>query len=69
MASKRARRRKLRSHMCTGKKAYAKKNRALRAIFESRKSGLDWMNAYKCRFCGKWHIGHLRKYDYNRRKG
>ena len=52
MASKR----RLRRNKCTGKAAHDTYENALIAIKKTNGSGLL---AYKCSFCGKYHIGHM----------
>ena len=54
MASKRRKRRK----SCTGKKRYPSRKEAMDSrdrVFKEYRIRLD---AYKCDFCGGWHIGH-----------
>lgn len=69
MASKRAKRRKLRRIMCEGKNWYETKEKAERANRKyHKKHGGKWMHAYKCKFCPYWHLGHVSKIDYSRRK-
>ena len=47
---------------CDRKKPYADKLEATReqALMEGSYPGEKY-NAYQCQFCGKWHIGHMRR--------
>lgn len=56
MASKRRIRRK----SCDGKIKFEDESAAVAAAIAYRRNLGHWMNTYKCRFCGKWHIGHPR---------
>jgi hypothetical protein len=60
MASKRAQRRKA----CTGKIQYATVAQATAAKYKVIERFNDRMSAYRCRFCGQWHLGHT---GYSRR--
>lgn len=53
---------------CDGKMQYKSEAKAWRAIKGvTRRHGRDGkMNAYRCAFCGFWHIGHAR--TFNRRQ-
>ncbi len=57
MASKRNLRRK----NCESKKQFASRTEAFRTIrwMQHKEPDNDWLNAYVCRYCGAWHIGHL----------
>lgn len=57
MSSKRARRRK----SCEGKKAHETEASAHGAVLALRKQGHQYVNSYRCAFCGKFHIGHQPK--------
>lgn len=61
MASKRAKRRKLRKHMCENKKSYPDSQSAIKAKKYYYQHYKTKLNAYKCRFCGLWHLGHWQK--------
>ena len=43
---------------CVGKHAYPSAKKAWQ-VAKRYKGGLS---AYRCRFCGQWHIGHSRRY-------
>ncbi len=53
--------RRQRYRSCTRKRRYADRAEALAAMHML----IDWyrMNAYRCKFCHRWHIGHKRKQD------
>jgi hypothetical protein len=51
MASKR----RLRRNACKGKVRHANRENAMKAIWAARYR--DWMNPYRCTFCGCWHVG------------
>jgi len=55
MASKRA----IRRRACEGKRRYASRPEAKRAIFNAWRHGTVGLNYYHCEFCGGIHIGHL----------
>jgi len=58
MASKRHVRRK----SCTGKIKYeSKEDAVIKTIIIKRKTG-EKLNAYKCKFCKRYHIGHKPKF-------
>ena len=70
MSSKRAKRRKLKRLMCKDKNWYKSKEQAAKASLKyHKKYGGKWLHPYKCRFCQYWHLGHVKKTDYNRKKG
>jgi hypothetical protein len=54
MASKR----RLRRIACEGKKQYKDVNIANIAAGKAAHRAEQWIRAYKCEFCGRWHIGH-----------
>ncbi len=58
MSSKRALRRK----QCERKTRFETKDEALASARHTRAvSGRGPVAAYRCRFCGGWHVGHLNK--------
>lgn len=60
--------RNLRRKKCEGKKPYElAKATFMRHLLERKLDG-GW-SEYKCSFCGKWHIGHIKRNDYGRRLG
>lgn len=68
MASKRRTRRKMQRNVCQRKKAFPTEAAAKHATWLTRKAnkrpghgraGSLW--PYKCKFCGRWHIGHKNK--------
>ena len=55
MSSKRS----LRKKSCDGKQKYDTQSKAeLAAKIVGKNIGGQWLTAYKCEFCGKYHIGH-----------
>ncbi len=53
-----------RARSCTGKVAHASKEQALgHAIGLRRRLGAlpRDSHAYRCRFCGSWHVGHRQR--------
>ena len=56
MASRRAERRRA----CERKKRY-ERDEAVKVMVQLRRKGEPHMNAYHCRYCGGWHVGHLPK--------
>lgn len=42
---------------CTGKAPFESRALAEKVALRRRKQGKRDNHAYKCRFCGKWHIG------------
>lgn len=54
MSSKRAQRRRA----CTGKIGYQDLDAAVAAAGEVWRRYRDSLNAYRCRFCGRFHLGH-----------
>jgi len=52
MSSARGRKRK----ECTGKIGYETQHDAIMAL---RRVSISDLHSYKCRFCGKWHLGHV----------
>ncbi|MGE0333217.1 MAG: hypothetical protein AB7P37_21260 [Ramlibacter sp.] len=61
MSSKRAIRRRLQRKACQGKVRHANEAGANVALRKLRRTGTTdgVMQAYACRFCGGWHIGHV----------
>lgn len=62
MSSKRA----IRRRACDGKQRHPTAERAWAHITSLARSGLakGTLNAYRCRFCRGWHVGHwIRKED------
>ena len=55
---------------CNGKMKHKSEAKAWRAIngLTSRHGKDGKMNAYRCAFCGFWHIGHARTFDRRRSK-
>lgn len=48
---------------CERKKQYKSEKKALNVLAKLRKRGYivsSTANAYKCKFCGKWHLGHAQ---------
>jgi hypothetical protein len=45
---------------CLGKSAYQTQMQAQAAIGRRRRNNKDRapLNAYRCRYCGQWHVGH-----------
>lgn len=56
MASKRGVRRKA----CDGKIRHTDKRNSLKHLISLKKEGGVNLNAYRCKFCKGWHIGHYR---------
>lgn len=55
MSSKRA----IRRRSCKGKVRHASHEHAVIALVKTVRGGANGhMSAYRCRFCGGWHIGH-----------
>lgn len=52
--------RRLRRKSCTGKEQLTEAE-AKRKIYFMAKGGAKYLNAYKCRFCKHYHIGHMPK--------
>ena len=54
--------RRIRRNACRTKVRHADQASARRAIWSLRQAygdaPLGFMNAYRCQFCGGWHIGH-----------
>jgi hypothetical protein len=50
--------RKLRQRCCTRKVAFANVADAYRAASRAYWATREIMHAYKCPFCGSWHVGH-----------
>lgn len=50
--------RRLRRRACTGKHRYPDEATARAAIWRQRRRWDGFMRAYRCSFCGGWHIGH-----------
>ena len=52
--------RRLRRRSCEGKKAYPTREDAIHNAGSLRwwNSGGTW-SAYRCRFCGQWHVGRM----------
>lgn len=51
-------------HHCERKKRYSSKEKALRVLKKLRKRGYiipASANAYHCKYCGKWHLGHKQE--------
>ena len=55
MSSKRCIRRK----SCKGKVKHKSRIDAIKAMTKTRQKGESRMHAYRCKFCGGWHIGHM----------
>jgi len=51
-------RRRLRRNACGQKRRYPDQTAAKRAIWLGREMWRGYVNAYLCKFCGHWHIGH-----------
>jgi len=49
---------------CRSKVRYSKARHATQRILQisqlSSRQGMDLLRTYHCRFCGGWHLGHLR---------
>lgn len=67
MSSKRRIRRKMERTGCGDKHGHETEENAMVAVrktlIRNRKKGYvdhGFLKPYKCRFCGKWHIGHTR---------
>lgn len=55
MASKR----RIRRQACAGKRRYASSVEGNTAIWSANRNGYrGYMQVYKCKFCGSYHIGH-----------
>jgi hypothetical protein len=51
-----------RARSCTGKRAHETKQSALDHIFKlKRKDAAVRMHVYACKFCKKFHVGHVRQ--------
>ena len=46
---------------CLGKKAFPAQANAEDAIFANHGVRAQEFHAYRCQFCHKWHIGHIKK--------
>jgi hypothetical protein len=60
-----------RARACDGKHPYPDRKSALDALFAlARDSGAAFwrLNAYRCRWCRSWHIGHSGRANGRRRK-
>lgn len=55
MSSKRKQRRK----ECGSKVRHPDQPAAIRAANSLRRTGTHWVNTYRCKWCGGWHVGHL----------
>jgi hypothetical protein len=47
-----------RARSCGRKRRYASEREALDAAYLIRMQGGEELSAYRCRFCGRWHLGH-----------
>lgn len=56
MASKRRIRRKA----CRLKRMYLGRGMAEFAAYQARRRTLERIQAYRCGFCGNWHLGHWK---------
>lgn len=65
-----ASRRRQRRNSCTGKVGHASRDNALIAARKTVRGSVvgDWMHAYRCPHCGKWHIGHPRNQRRRKRR-
>ena len=53
-----------RYHHCKKKEAFRSEQRAMNQIEKFKKRGYivsPLANAYKCKYCGKWHLGHRKE--------
>lgn len=63
-----ASKRRVRRQACSRKKGYENREHAERDIELLRQRGnMHPMNAYRCAFCGLWHVGHLKLTSKRRR--
>lgn len=53
--------RRIRRKSCEGKQRHNSKTEAVAHIINERRNGNTGLCAYKCRFCGGWHVGHKPK--------
>lgn len=47
---------------CLSKKRYPAQQRAQIAVENLERNGEEGVQAYECRFCGHWHVGHRRRW-------
>ena len=45
---------------CMGKQRYPSKRMAMATARLIHERHSDWMSPYRCKLCGKWHLGHSR---------
>jgi hypothetical protein len=55
MASKRH----VRYLSCGDKMAYTSESAAKEAARQLGRKGKAWLSPYRCRFCRRWHVGHM----------
>jgi hypothetical protein len=56
-------RRKLQQRVCGRKRQHADEANArvhIRSLRANGKALSGWLTPYRCKFCGFWHVGHLR---------
>ncbi len=49
-----------RARSCGNKRRYESEREALDGAYLIRMQGGESLDAYRCRFCGGWHLGHSR---------
>jgi hypothetical protein len=64
MSSKRALRRK----RCQSKIAHQTEGAAFAHLHAYNNKFGQWLNAYRCHWCGAWHIGHTEENHSNRKQ-